>query len=355
MPRASSLPTAAVLVAAATLCAANARSEEPGPPAARLEWRREAGAESCIDADTLANAVNQRWKRRVFASDGAPDIVVRGSVLRTSQSAWAARIELTRASGESLGTRELVTTAADCSALDDSVALAVGLMLDVSRQRLQDEQRLAPPPEAGAERPAAPTPVAPGAPTGGEPPRIAIPPQTLAPRAPFRFEASAAAELGIGVLPVLGLGARAELAMDAPRFWRIAFGATFWGNRETSGLVRGARFSYWSMDLAICPLRTESDSVALHLCAAQRVGHLEAQGFGLTNPASTTTLLYALGIRGAAAWRLDPLLAIVASGELDVPFDQYRFAYRDVTGGPVVVYRTSALTAEATLGLSIRW
>src|SRR5207249_3036254 len=109
---------------------------------ARLEWTRDPDAESCMDRESLEGAVNARWHRQVFA-DGKTDLVVEGRVGRRAQHEWVASIEMRRADGTSLGSRELATRAAHCSALDDSVALALGIMLDLSRQRVAEEREQA--------------------------------------------------------------------------------------------------------------------------------------------------------------------------------------------------------------------
>lgn len=361
MTPAASLPPLTALAAAWALCSVNAHAREPERTAARLEWHREADAESCIAAEELTLAVNRRWKHRVFASTGSEDIVVRGTVGRTNASTWSARIELTRADGTSLGSRELVTTAADCSALDDSVALAVGLMLDVSRQRLLEEQQHAAP-EASPEGPGGPKatgstagPKATGRTAGPEPQSIAIPSQTLAPRQPWRFEAALSPEIGVGMLPGPGLAARGELAVEPPRFWRLSLAFALWESRDAGDAGRGAHFSSWTADLALCPVEVAKSSIVAHLCAVERVGQVTADGFGVAHPATADALFHSAGLRATARWEFAPPFSLVIGADASAPFVRYRFVYRDVTGAPAAVYRMAPVNGDADLGVSVRW
>lgn len=68
------------------------------------------------------------------------DLVVAGKIGRSERDVWSASIEMRRADGASLGTRELATRSKSCSALDEPVALALGIMLDVSRKRIEEER-----------------------------------------------------------------------------------------------------------------------------------------------------------------------------------------------------------------------
>src|SRR4051794_31300673 len=93
-----------------------ARAEEVESVNARLSWHRLPGAESCIDGESLEASINSRWRRQVFVEDRDAELVVEGKVGRSAPDRWSASIEMRRADGTSLGSRELVTRASDCSA-----------------------------------------------------------------------------------------------------------------------------------------------------------------------------------------------------------------------------------------------
>src|SRR5262245_19918567 len=124
--------TARLLIAALTFFASLLESlaaigEEPTPTKARLEWRRGENSDECIGGPALKEAVDRRWGRRVFVDDSSADVVVKGTV-RRRRGAWSVHLELERADGSKLGSRDIVTRSSECSSLDDSVALALGLM-----------------------------------------------------------------------------------------------------------------------------------------------------------------------------------------------------------------------------------
>src|SRR5262245_23247894 len=102
-----------------------------GPVTARLTWERTSGAEDCMTQEVLAQAVNRRWGREVLRQVGPTELALTGTIGPRSGGRWAALLEMRRADGSSLGSREIATQAKDCSALDDAVALAAGLMLDM--------------------------------------------------------------------------------------------------------------------------------------------------------------------------------------------------------------------------------
>jgi hypothetical protein len=273
---------------------------------ARLVWRRDPGAESCIDSAELVRAVNRRWQRNVFTDVPGADIVVSGAMSRTPQGAWVAAIELRRGDGTSLGSRTLVTTATDCSSLDDSIALATGLMLDVSSRQITDERSQNAHGNASADSSTAPS--------------LSIPNETLAPRAPWKAEVSLGAEGSAGLLPVLSVGARGGVAVDPPRFFRVDMAAELWtseGERNAAG--KGGHFSSWTAELAVCPLTWSRERFRLFGCVAQRFGEIRAIAFGFAENAAASEPLWTLGPRGVATFRVASPLSLRVGLGGDVP------------------------------------
>lgn len=95
-----------------------------------LTWR---APENCIGAGDLAQAVEEKLGRPLFAKD--PQYRVEGSLQPGTTSKWKARFTLVSAAGEVLGTRELTADDADCRALDKKIALAVALTIEPELQR----------------------------------------------------------------------------------------------------------------------------------------------------------------------------------------------------------------------------
>jgi hypothetical protein len=312
---------------------------------ARLEWRQEPGAEACLDGESLKRAVNERWGRSVFVDTPSADILLQGSIGHSEATGgWHASLDLRRSDGTSLGSRELVTAAPDCSSLDDSVALAVGLMLDVSRHRVAEERRLT---DEHAKR--APEAVLDG-------PAISIPKETLPRREPFRVEPSIGAETAVGLLPGWGLAARAGLAIVPPRFVRLeAAVAFFLQNDEHAAGGRGARFSAWTAELAICPVSWQKGAIRADACLTERFGQVRAVGFGFAESETAMEPLSAVGLREVATLQLARPLALFLGVGVEAPFVRYRFVFADVTGGARAIYRMPPVMGSGALGLSLEW
>lgn len=111
-----------------------------------LTWR---APEGCIGAGDLAQAVEEKLGKSIFAKD--PQYRVEGSLQPGSTTKWKARLTLVSAAGEVLGTRELTAEDADCRALDKRIALAVALTIEPELQRSVP----APAPAASARAPLA--------------------------------------------------------------------------------------------------------------------------------------------------------------------------------------------------------
>ncbi|HEX5098309.1 MAG TPA: hypothetical protein VFV94_02370, partial [Polyangiaceae bacterium] len=157
------------------------RAEAPAPTAS-LDVTREAGAESCLEASALETAVERRLERPVFVPAGRGAVGVSLHFQRRAERTFAAEVVLLDRHGAALGRRELKTRAPHCSALDDSLALVVALLVDSPEAR---EQAAAPPaPESSA---APPSTAAPPAASAAAPPEttVTIPPDVAAPREPY--------------------------------------------------------------------------------------------------------------------------------------------------------------------------
>ena len=112
------------------------RAEAPAPTAT-LDVNRAEGAESCLEATALQTAVERRLERSVFVPPGRSAVGVKLHFERRADRTFVAEVELLDRHGTPLGRRELKTRAAHCSALDDSLALVVALLVDSPEAREQ--------------------------------------------------------------------------------------------------------------------------------------------------------------------------------------------------------------------------
>lgn len=95
-----------------------------------LTWK---APEGCIGPGDLAQAVEEKLGRSIFAKD--PQFRVEGRLQEGTSPRWKARLTLVSAAGEVLGTRELTADDADCRALDKKLALVMALTIEPQLER----------------------------------------------------------------------------------------------------------------------------------------------------------------------------------------------------------------------------
>jgi hypothetical protein len=342
------------MCAAAALAApCIARPSRAEGVSARLVWQRSPGAESCIDAAALEAAVNRRWQRQVFVEGQSADLVVDGKIERSGRDTWSASIEMRRADGQSLGTRELVTHGARCSTLDEPVALALGIMLDVSRRRVEEERAasgaaatedaelVSGPSIAIPEKPAAtPAPVA----AQGTP---APPPRR------WHFEPFAAVEGFAGILPGFDLGGRFGVSITPPERIRVELSGSVYADADASTGRPSARFDGWAAELAVYPFAFSHAALRADVGAGIRLVQVHANGLGLDQNGNAAEVVVGLGPRVGLAWRVVGPLELVGGLGADISLSRYRFLYRTAAGGAASVYETGLFSAEMFLGLGL--
>jgi hypothetical protein len=295
---------------------------------AQLIWERAPGAESCIDRERLEEAIDRRWKRRVFVAAGA-DFVVEGRVSRGASGEWGASLALRRADGTNLGGRELVTRAPSCADLDDSLVLALGIMLDLNRQRTDAEVS----PSAGAPtaevvaRPAHPVPL----------------------RAILFADAAASA----GALPGLGVGFRAGVAVLPPKFIRMQLSGSVYGAKNVSSARPGARMFAWATEFSAYPLSASAGRLRADFGAGVRLTELYARGLDLYRVENANEAAVSLGPRVELTFRIVGPLAFEVGLCVDAALSRYRFVYRDTSGNVVSVYETAPFLSEFGAGFAL--
>lgn len=239
---------------------------------ARLELAVSDETQSCIDQPALEKAVERRLKRKVFREPA--ELLVKVRFART-ESGWSAELVLSDDQQRELGRRALDTAAADCSALDASLALVVALLVDSPPEP-------PPPPAPTVEAPLEPKPVPPEPAPAPPTTRIELPKDTFAPREPWRFVPTASFSVALDRLPGFAFGPRVGVALLPPHFPEVRASVGALLPQEHSAESEGVGGRFWLVDAALelCPLAHRSMTVRISGCFGQSVGRLSVEGFG---------------------------------------------------------------------------
>ena len=342
------------------VAAARPARASSGEQTASLSWVRLAGAEACVGARALAQAVEARLGRAALVSAARADLTIEGRIEPGGSGGWRAVIAVADAEGAVLGTREIATASPRCRAIDDELALAIALMIDPSATLSAS----APPPSASpAPAPppsASPAPAPPPspAPAPAPPPqvivqRILIPvPPAATPPAPWRVEVGAGPLFGLGLLPSPGVAAVIRARLTPPRSWSFEVGGAIWAPNETTAGAFTTRFSWSEGFVSVCPVSIGS-ATRLSACAGARLGALRVNGigFGVDRTDERLTAGGTLDVR-LSRRLIGPLTAGGGLG-LIVPLVRDTFYYTDAEGRDREVFQMAPLagTVDVLLGV----
>jgi len=268
----------AIICAAAALPGGEAGAAPPqgGAQTSSLSWSRLPGAESCIGPSELARQVEAILGRHVFVSAAAAEIAVEGHVAEVAPGGgWKATLVVSDSQGRILGNRELISPEPACRALDESVALAIALMID-------PDAGSAPPPKPPPSQPAKPPPPPPKPEVIIKEKPIYVPvPTEQEPEEPWHFALRAGPVLGLGLLPSVGLGLHAAVTVEPPWFIAVEGSAAIYLPSAAEIDPAAGDFQLAYVGLAACPLSRRWDRVDFSLCAEVQLGRLWADGTDL--------------------------------------------------------------------------
>ncbi len=324
-------------------------------PRVALEVKRGEGTDKCIQGAAVERAVERRLRRPVFAAKDAADLGIELALAREADGAWSAKLLLRGRDGTEVGSRELDTHASHCSALDDALVLVVALLVDSPEARAQANKAAAaaaPAPSTAPPLAEAPNPP-PNAPQIGT--RIELPPDTYAPREPFRLEVAASVVGSMGAVPDITLGGELLLGVRPPHFIELRLRPTGLLPKSEAAPTpdRGGRFSLLTVALDACPLEHEVQKLRFVGCVAQRVGRMRAEGFGFHQSATSSELYYALGISTGAAFWFAPPVGVRVGLDLEAPLTRDAYFSVGPTGERREIFRPSPIVGAATVGLAL--
>jgi hypothetical protein len=310
---------------AATMLASRAMAQPPVPARSALSVDRAPGAEGCISREQLERAVEQRLQRPVFATLERADIVVQAHIERRA-TGYHTTLRMTTRDGHELGSRELDTRAAHCSALDDSLALVVALMVDIPRDEVRKR---------------------------GDATPIEVPRRTYAPRRPWRMEATASGVIALGLLPGFGIGARLTAAVEPPAFWLTRLSVSGFIPAESTAEGAGGRFSVLMLGLYTCPVFLDDRPIGGKACFGQELGQYEVEGFGFADNGSATRAYYAPALQGELDFALYGGWFFRVGAGAEIPLVRDRFVGRRADD-KTEIFRPWAVVLTGEAGLALR-
>jgi hypothetical protein len=335
---------------------------------AALDMERAAGTEQCIEASALQRAVEARLHRKVFVAPDDAELRIRLALSRSEAGTWSAELSLATAAGVSLGQRSLESSAPHCSALDESLALVIALLVDSPPPPVE----VVPPPEAA---PAAPEPpIHPGAPAPTPPAstisrpvapppatpaatKIYIPADSYAPREPWHADVALGAVAAGGALPGLAFAPELSLGIEPVALPELRVFGGVYGNREThvgeSGA--GARFGLAYVGLETCPWSVRRGAARPFFCLGEVVGHFRATAFGFDQNSSATLVRFALHARLGLSLPLTGALSARLDGRAEAPVTRNVFVYGARDGHDAGIYQASLFSGSLELGLAFAW
>jgi hypothetical protein len=348
----------AIAIGAAIAASTAPVRAEGAPRTSSLGWVRLAGAESCIDARALAQAVEQRLGRAVFVSPAQADVQIEGRIEPAPLGqglgwpGFRAHLTLTGANGAVLGTRELEALPHEgnvsCRTLDEQLALVIALLIDPDAA-LGPRPAPAPPaaPRVVVERVFVPVPVTPPPP----------------PRSPWEESLAIGAASGLGLLPgaTIALSLRADLT--PPKLFPFEIGGAVWLDARaeppgSSGSTKGAMLALAYGMIGACPLFHRSGGTRLAGCAELGVGAVRSVGYGFNKESGVAAEqpVVNAGLAGRVTQTIVGPLEIGIGLSLVVPLRRARFYYVDAANEERELFRTAPVAGlfDAAVGLAFR-
>ncbi len=309
----------ALAVWCSTTFAQAAEGAPAGPITAHAEWVLEPSAADCLSRPALEREVERRLERRVFTSRQRADVILSGR-LRRDGARWHARLALESASGEVLGTRDLVSETAHCSGLDETLVLVVALLVDLPRQAIG----------------------------------LRTPRDAPEPRAPWRAELWLGGGALVGTLPAASGVAAVAVAALPPEFPRFELGGFVTTASDATHRAGGARFRLAGARALLCPVGV-GRAASLELCVGQHVARLDVQAFGYVEPRATTHLLFAVSTAAHLGLRLSDWLGVRAGLSVGALLSRPRFVVENPEGGLEEVFRPALAQIGAEAGVGVRF
>jgi hypothetical protein len=276
-------------------------------PRHALRLTRAPGAESCIDAGSLAAAVEARLGRTVFTRTEPPAVIIDAQ----ASPGWHVAIAVRGADGTAIGERVLDDPATNCRALDDALVLVIALIID---------------PEAAMREPSSPQA-----------------------REPWRVDAGASLLGAAGLLPGAGFGGGVHVGVDPPALPAFEIHGTAWLGDETRDQGRGGRFSLLAAGLAV-----RVPTWKLETLVGVELARMAGSGIGFDRVQDASAVIPALAVEPRIVLARAQRVSFSAGLVVWIPLLRPRFTFEQA-GMDVVVYQPAPLAGIAHVSADLRF
>jgi len=303
-----------------------------------LEWKRSAQASECLDGDRFATAVEKALRRKVFVEVSRADLVISVALDHPAPERWSAAIDLEDRSGKRLGHRELSMRASQCAAIDESLALVVALMVDVSRESVHAQ-----------------APVAPVAAEHAKEESLPVPAREKGLRGHWQPMLYLLASARVGQLSGLGRGITMGGELSSPQGWSASISATAWAPAQTSIDDAGAKYRLVTADMNLCAVTRSASRADLSGCLGQQIGWLDSRAFGFDVNRKQSGLVYDLTLRTRMTWWATSMVGLHLGLGAAFPLAQDEFYGRRADGSTVRLMSRPIVVPLADFGLGLRF
>lgn len=263
-----------------------------------------------------------------------------------------ALLRIAESTGGATGVKKRLLTAPDCTALVDTLSVAIALALEA----VQDASSAS---KLAAPSVAAPAVLAPVVLASSEP-RItsdavssaSVPSAERAARPVPRVVALLVGDTGSLPAPALGVSVGAALGGER---WQLELLGTLWLEQHRSlqnsiGAGAGADLTLVTAALLGCALPWRADQLSASFCAGVELGRLAGEGTGVSSPRRPDALWLAPGLHAGLSWQVPRTqLSLGARVGVVLPLQRHEF----VLEGLGTVYQPANLAARAALGMAL--
>jgi hypothetical protein len=257
----------------------------------------------------------------VFVSRERADLLVSVNLTRPDPRHWLAQIDLQDNDGKSLGHRELLSRGESCTSINESLALIVSLMVDVTRERLQQQ----PPPIARAEA-----------------------------KSLWRSDLLLLGSASVGQPRGLLEGITLAGEFGPRRNWLFAMRATAWAPKQTGDAAAGAKFWVDTAEADLCGAAKSFSRLDHTFCLGPAFGILHTRAAGFDVNRAETSLVADLVARVSATWWGTPFFGVRIGLGAGVPLAQREYYATQSDGSKMRLISRAWLVPSADLGIALR-